>query len=397
MPIWSLSAQAKTLPSPTPPGTRTQTWYYPGPADCLVCHTPAANYVLGVKTRQLNGNLTYPSTGNTDNQLRTLNRIGLFNPAFDEASISNFSKLVALTNLSVAVETRARSYLDANCAQCHRPSGSGPTFDARFDTPLVSQNLTNVPPGSGTLGISDNAMVVMPKDIWRSVLYLRMNTTDNLIKMPTLARNLIDTNAVAVIGEWINSLPGTQALAPPTITPNGGIFTNVVSVTLASTNNGASLYYTLDGSLPSTNAFLYSNPITLTGSATLKVNAIESGYNNSVSSNATFTIISPLHITSIGLSGSTLTLKAANGLTNGTYYLLMSTNVTLPLSQWTPVLTNAFDQNGNLSLSTNIINPADAQKFYILQTPQRPAGKIALEDNCRLFAAHGYDGSSSEY
>jgi uncharacterized repeat protein (TIGR03806 family) len=350
-------------------GTRTQTWYYPSPSDCLVCHTPVANYVLGVKTRQLNGNFTYASTGNTDNQLRALNRVGLFNPAFDEANISSFTKLASLTNSSATLEVRARSYLDANCAQCHRPDGPGPTFDGRYDIPLASQNITNVPAGIGTLGISDNAMIVMPKDIWRSVLYLRMNSTDNAIKMPPLARNLIDTNAVTVMRDWINSLPGTPALSPPTMAPNGGTFTNSVNVTLSSTNVGASLYYTLDGSLPTTNGLPYSSLIILTSNVTLRANAIESGYNNSVSLSATFSIfaVPPLRITGFGVNGPTLTLMAANGPTNGAAVLLSTTNVALPLNQWTRVVTNVFDSNGNLNLSTNVVSPADSRRFYRLQ------------------------------
>ena len=325
-------------------GVSMQMWYYPSPADCLTCHTPAANYVLGVNTRQLNGSLTYPATGVTDNQLRTLNRLGLFNPAFDESAITNFESLSALTNLTASLEERARSYLDANCAQCHRPGGAGITFDARYDTPLSQQNITNFP-AAFSLGV-DNACIVKADDVWRSVLLSRINTNAPTIKMPPLARSVIDTNAVQVFNDWINSLPGTPALAPPTITPNGGNYFASVGVTLTPSDTNATIYYTLDGSLPTTNSLQYSGAFNLTGNTTVTANAFETNFYNSIAVIAQF-LVQPLNFTSeVFLPGQQFQLGFA-GVSNDTYVLEASTN----LINWTPISTN--------TASTNFFNLCD--------------------------------------
>ncbi|HEX4263993.1 MAG TPA: chitobiase/beta-hexosaminidase C-terminal domain-containing protein [Verrucomicrobiae bacterium] len=318
-------------------GVRTQTWYYPSPADCLQCHTPVANYVLGVNTRQLNGNLAYPATGVTDNQLRTLNRIGLFYPAINEASITNYSKLSALTNLTASFEERARSYLDANCAQCHQPGGVGITFDARYDTPLANQNITNYP-AAFNLGY-DNASIIKSKDVWRSMIYQRMNTTNNTYKMPSLARNLIDTNAVEVFTDWINSLSGMPALPPPVLMPNGGSYIGLVNVAVQPPMNGVTIYYTLDGTLPTTNSPVYTGPFNLLNNATLSASAYATGYANSVAASALF-LVQPLQFQSQGFTNNVFDLSFA-GVTGSNYVLQASTN----LLDWTPIKTNIAPAN----------------------------------------------------
>jgi hypothetical protein len=159
--------------------------------------------VLGVKTRQLNREFTYPGTGRTDNQLRTWNHLGMLAPALDETGITNYDRLVNVTNVAVTLQYRVRSYLDANCAHCHRPLGVRANFDARFDTPLVDQNIVS---GlvNDALGIPE-AREVAPGSLAQSIMYLRLSTNGS-IRMPPLARNVVDSNAVPVLADWIHSL-----------------------------------------------------------------------------------------------------------------------------------------------------------------------------------------------
>jgi len=189
------------------PTKRLQRWYYPSSDDCLSCHTQAAGFVLGVKTRQLNGDFFYERSGILDNQLRAWNHLGLFSPPIPESEIEALDRLASVTNTLAAVETRVRSYLDSNCSQCHRPGGSPALWDARFDTPLTAQRVIR---GDVFfhLGLAD-ARVVAPGDPERSILYRRLNTTEGF-KMPPLARNTVDEGAVSMVEEWIRGLSASH-------------------------------------------------------------------------------------------------------------------------------------------------------------------------------------------
>ena len=66
------------------------------------------------------------------------------------------------------------------------------------------------------------------------------------------------------------------------------------------------------------------------------------------------------------LSGGNLVLSGSNGVANGTYYLLTSTNVAMPFADWTVLATNNFDANGAFSF-TDIIATSVAQCFYLLK------------------------------
>jgi len=69
-----------------------------------------------------------------------------------------------------------------------------------------------------------------------------------------------------------------------------------------------------------------------------------------------------------GPSKATYRSKKISSYANGTYYILRSTNVALPLSNWQPIATNNFDANGNFSFSSPV-DPATPKRFFTMQVP----------------------------
>jgi uncharacterized repeat protein (TIGR03806 family) len=268
----------------TASGQRTQRWYYPGRQDCLTCHTRNAGLVLGVKTRQLDREFAYPN-GVTDNELRTWNHLGLFEAGLDETKLAGYARLARPDDATRSLEDRARSYLDANCAHCHRPGGTVAYFDARYDTPLPQQGLISGPILLD-LGV-DGAKVIAPRDIWRSTLFSRVKMVADL-KMPPLAHEMLDQQGVQLVRQWIEDMPGPPVLPPPAFSVAGGDFNARVTVTLHESEPDATIRYTLDGSRPTSSDAIYEKPIELTASTTIRAKAFKAGFTKSITVQETY-------------------------------------------------------------------------------------------------------------
>jgi uncharacterized repeat protein (TIGR03806 family) len=186
-----------------------QNYYFPSRDDCNTCHTAAAGYVLGVRTAQLNREYQYGEI--VDHQLRSLNHIRMFTDDIGE-DYHDFPALADPADETKSLDERARSYLDANCSQCHRPEGTGRAgFDLRASTPLVETQLLDLTPIFGDLGTQDGR-IVKPGSPENSVLYLRMIRTDEF-RMPLLATSIVDELGTQVVYDWIATLQDPNSVA----------------------------------------------------------------------------------------------------------------------------------------------------------------------------------------
>ena len=186
----------------------SQSWIFPSGNDCLMCHTSAAGFALGLEAAQLNHDFTYASTGRTVNQLRTLDTITMFTTPLGDPALQ--PSMPDLFDTSAPLAQRARAYLHTNCANCHRTGGPTPSsMDLRYSTLLSSTNACGVSPQSGDLGIGAAARIIAPGSAADSVLVARTNRRD-ANGMPPLASGIVDATGVALLQQWIDSLTACQ-------------------------------------------------------------------------------------------------------------------------------------------------------------------------------------------
>lgn len=79
----------------------------------------------------------------------------------------------------------------------------------------------------------------------------------------------------------------------PIITPKGGTYTSVQTVSISNALEGTVIYYTTNGATPTTLSNLYTGPITLSANTTIKAIATKTGYTKSTIATSTFTITLP--------------------------------------------------------------------------------------------------------
>lgn len=222
---------------------RQQVWHYPSRAECMICHSRAANWVLGLCEAQMNKVHDYG--GVPDHQFRVLEHLGVL-PSFNFVEDSKrrtreeleaagkpakeidaylkrqtgpggpnstllsydperYRKLVDPFDPKQDLTARAKSYLHTNCSSCHVEAGGGNALmELEFFTKLDKMRIVDVKPVHSTFGLPD-ARLVAPGHPERSVLLHRISHRGEG-HMPPLSTHAVDRRGVELISEWIKNM-----------------------------------------------------------------------------------------------------------------------------------------------------------------------------------------------
>ena len=176
----------------------------PNANQCKGCHALDKKAVpIGPAARNLNHDVDYQ--GAFDNQLQLWSKLGLLAGLQDPG---NVSAATDWRDTSEPIGKRARSYLDVNCAHCHRrggPASNSGLFLTAWEEDRVAWGYRKRPVAAGR-GSGNLEYDIDPGNAAESILIFRMKSLDPGIMMPELGRSLPHDKAISMLEEWINGL-----------------------------------------------------------------------------------------------------------------------------------------------------------------------------------------------
>lgn len=187
---------------------RNVNYWIPSQTECITCHKINPNQIgeitipIGPKPQNLN--TTYNYTTGAENQITKWKTLGILGN--DVPNLSSIHSTVDWRDTSKSLELRARSYIDINCAHCHREGGHCAYVAQRFNfsnTDLHSFGVCLVP----LFNIPNGPFIINGGNADYSDMIIRMNSTQGDVMMPYIGRSLVHQEGVQLMKDWINSLP----------------------------------------------------------------------------------------------------------------------------------------------------------------------------------------------
>jgi uncharacterized repeat protein (TIGR03806 family) len=169
---------------------------------CKGCHLRGDQVMpIGPSARQLNGSIN----GHSENQLVQLALGGWLTGL---PPIEKVARLASYENVNESLGSRARAWLEVNCAHCHRPDGPAKTSGLHLlaDTKNPYELGVGKAPVAAGRGSGGRNFDIVPGNPDASILYYRINSDDPGVMMPELGKKLIHTEGVDLIREWISSM-----------------------------------------------------------------------------------------------------------------------------------------------------------------------------------------------
>ena len=167
----------------------------------------------------------------------------------------------------------------------------------------------------------------------------------------------------------------TPTAAAPVFTPPAGTYTTTQDVTITDATPSSTIYYTTNGSTPTTASNVYSSAITIASTETLKAIAVATGYANSPVASAAYTIEQPAATPIISPAGGTYASTQSVTITDSTsgatiYYTIDGSTPTIESAGYVgPITVSTTQTISAIAAASGFTNSAVASATYTIQTP----------------------------